>query len=108
MRIPVRALGIAVLGAAAFATAAPANAACVGTAATIVTCVTVNSGGLPSVNPTGGSIDDCVYLGGSQCTPVSVPIPTVEQGTGSPASFSCTNQVGRKWLQCETLSFTTS
>jgi hypothetical protein len=108
MRYPARVLGAAALAAAAFGTAAPANAACAGTANTVTTCVTVNLHGAPSVNLNGDSYDDCVYVASSQCTPVSVPIPTVEEGSGSLVTFTCANQVGRKYLQCEILSFTTT
>lgn len=37
---------------------------------------------LPTVEPNGSSIDECVYTGGDECEPVSVPVPTVEFGDG--------------------------
>lgn len=104
MRIPVRAFAVAVLGVAAFATASPAGAACAGSDNTIKVCATVNTGAVPTVNPTGSSYEDCIYTGGSNCTEVSVPIPTVEEGSGSVLTVSCYNQVGRKWVQCENLT----
>jgi hypothetical protein len=40
-------------------------------------CVTNNPGNYPQVDPFGSSVDECVYTGPS-CTPVSVPVPTVQ------------------------------
>lgn len=51
-------------------------------------CVTPNPGFVPTVDPTGGNIHECVHIG-SSCTPVDVPYPTVTGGGGSPATVNC-------------------
>jgi hypothetical protein len=85
MRLISRTLLLAAVSAAAFATAAPADAVapvCAGTAQTFVFCVTVDPGAAPGVNPTGSSYNDCIFVGAGPCKPVSVPIPTVTPGNG--------------------------
>lgn len=58
--------GLVVAGSTFFA--APAQAACFGSDNTVILCV----------DPTGGTLyEDCIYTGGSQCTPVHVPGPVV-------------------------------
>jgi hypothetical protein len=84
MRSISRTLLLAAVSAAAFS--APAHAVapvCAGTQQTFVFCVTVDPGALPGVNPTGSSYDDCIYVGGGPCKPVSVPIPTKTPGNGN-------------------------
>lgn len=67
--------------AASLGIAPAAFAACAGTAATVVVCV----------NPTGGTIySDCIYTGGSTCTPVTVPGPTLD----------CGGDIGEKLINC--------
>ena len=62
--------------AASLGQAAPAEAACYGTANTVVLCATVS--------PLGGTYyEDCVYVGSPPCTPVSVPGPRVTGCGGS-------------------------
>jgi hypothetical protein len=99
-----RPLAAVAVGAAALA--APAHAAinpvCAGTAATVVVCVTYNTGALPSVNPTGSSYNDCIYLGTPPCTPVSVPIPTVTPGSGTPVVVSCGGRIGQNLCAAST------
>jgi len=51
-------------------------------------CVTPNPGFVPTVDPTGGNIHECVHHG-STCTPVDVPYPTATGGGGSPATANC-------------------
>jgi hypothetical protein len=69
---------------------------CAGTTGTIVLCVIVEPGALPTVNPTGSSYTDCVVVPlGGPCKPVTVPIPTVTPGTGKPATISCGGQIGQ-------------
>ena len=76
----VRLLAAAALAAASvMATGGTSSAACFGTSNTVVLCV--NPGALPTVDPTGSSYDDCVWIG-DRCEPVSVPIPTVQPGSG--------------------------
>ena len=100
MRIPARLLACATLAAAAFGMAAPADAACAGTSKTVIVCTGVNRGGLPTVNPTGGSIEDCVYLGSGQCTPVVVPIPSVTPGSGDILEFGCGGDLIEDFVYC--------
>jgi hypothetical protein len=62
--------------------AASARPLCVGTQATVIQCV----------DPTGGDpIEDCVYTGGDECIPVSVPTPYVYcvGGDIGEKAFSC-------------------
>jgi hypothetical protein len=71
VRAVPRMLLAAGVAAAATAPAAPAAAACAGTSGTVVVCV----------DPTGATYyEDCVYTGGSGCTTVRVPGPTVRCG----------------------------
>jgi hypothetical protein len=82
----------AVVAASAQATSAAHAESCFGDehdAATV--CVGENSGGLPTVNPTGSSKTLCIDLGNPQggCTPVTVPIPTVQPGSGQPLTVEC-------------------
>lgn len=58
--------------------AAPASAGCYGTANTVLVCSTVTTGGT--------LYEDCVYLGGGTCTPVSVPGPA-----------GCVSARGQEW-----------
>lgn len=47
------------------------------------TCVGTERAGYVCVDPTGGTLySDCVYLGGSSCTPVTIPGPIY--GCGGP------------------------
>jgi hypothetical protein len=86
----VLSLAVAVAGLGALgANAASAATVCAGTAETFAACATPNPGALPSVNPTGSSISDCVYAGPPPCVPVSVPVPTTSPGTGFPLSVRC-------------------
>ena len=86
---------IRILAAAALAVAAAstgtAHAACAGTQMTVVLCAGINRPGIPQVDPYGNSYDDCIYLGTGQCTPVSVPIPTVTPGSGLPVHVTCSS-----------------
>ena len=44
-------------------------------------CVTVDTDGLPVVNPTGGpTFYDCISAGPPPCTPVTVPLPSLDSG----------------------------
>ena len=64
----------------AMAVAPAASAACVGTTQTVLVCA----------EPTGRTLyEDCIYTGGSTCTPVSVPGPDVTKCTvlGTPSYF---------------------
>lgn len=100
MRIRVLA-AVALAGAAAFSTATPASAACVGTARTVVVCASVNGGALPTVDPTGGEpYEDCVYVG-SKCIAVVVPTPDVQPGSGQVLNLSCGGDIGIYLLNCE-------
>lgn len=100
---PARLLAAAALAVAAFGTATPANAVvCAGTQSTFIFCVDVNTGGLPSVDPTGGEpIEDCVYLGPPPCKPVSVPRPSVTPGSGNIVYLGCGGDIGAYTLHCE-------
>jgi hypothetical protein len=93
MPLPFRPLLLgATTAAAALAFATPpasATPVCAGTAGTAVFCVTPNPAGVPTVDPFGSSIGDCVYLGAPPCKPVSVPVPTVTPGTGPLVYLSC-------------------
>lgn len=51
-------------------------------------CATPNPAYLPTVDPTGNPIQECIHVG-SSCTPVDVPFPSVTWGTGDPATFGC-------------------
>ena len=96
-----RTLAAVALAAAALSTGAgAAHAACAGTQATFVFCVTANGGALPSVDPFGSSYDDCVYVVTPPCTPVSVPIPTVTPGSGQAVYLTCGGDIGERTLQC--------
>lgn len=99
MRVPARILAAAALAALA-STANAADAACAGTSGTAYVCAEVNPAGVPTINPTGSSYTDCVYLGAGACKPVTVPIPTVTPGSGSPASFSCGGRLIDPILAC--------
>lgn len=62
--------------------AASARPVCVGTQATVIQCV----------DPTGGApIEDCIYVGGDECVPVSAPTPHVYcvGGDIGERAFSC-------------------
>lgn len=102
MRALTRSLALVLTtGAALAATGGTAGAAtCVGTANTAVVCEQTNKGFLPRVDPNGSSYDDCIYLGGPPCTPVSVPIPTVERGTGLPVTITCSGPLIDPILTC--------
>lgn len=86
----IRILAAAALAVAAVSTGS-AHAACAGTQMTVVLCAEINRAGIPRVDPDGNSIDDCVYLGTGQCTPVSVPVPTVTPGSGLPVTVTCSS-----------------
>jgi hypothetical protein len=97
----IRLLAAVALAAAALTTGAgTASAACAGTARTVVVCASVNDEALPTVNPTGSSYEDCVYVG-SKCYRVTVPIPTVEEGQGQVLNLSCGGDIGIYLLNCE-------
>ncbi len=100
MRVPARLLACATLAAASFGMSAPADAACAGTSKTVIFCAGVNRAGLPTVNPTGGSYDDCIYLGSGQCMPVSVPLPTVTPGSGDIVDFGCGGDLIEDFVYC--------
>lgn len=101
MRALTRSLALVLTTGAALATAGgTANAwTCAGTANTVVVCEQTDKGGIPRVDLTGSSYDDCVYVG-SSCTPVSVPIPTVDPGSGHPVSLSCGGALLGPWIYC--------
>ena len=65
----------AVLGVSSAASAA----ACFGTSAAAVCVEPANA---PDVDPRGSSITQCVYAGGDECENVTIPVPTVELGSG--------------------------
>jgi hypothetical protein len=80
-----------------FALAVPAHAdeICNGTQSTLEFCFEVDPTGAPSIDPTGSSFDDCIVILSGPCYPVSVPIPTVSGGSGSPLlDIDCRGDIG--------------
>jgi hypothetical protein len=83
------ALAAGLVTAAVLAPAGTAHAepSCFGTSGTVVVCV----------DPTGTTYyQDCVYLGGDTCTPVTVPGPSVTCGGMVTCDFevACTTLLG--------------
>jgi hypothetical protein len=68
---------------------------CYGSQKVGAVCYQYNSAGVPTVNPTGSSYDDCIWIG-TRCVPVSVPIPTYTPGSGSILDVTC----GGDSLEC--------
>lgn len=85
----LRPLVAGALAAGTLLLATPADAGCYGSQQFGTVCATVYPGGLPQVNPTGSSFDDCIVVD-SQCTvPYSIPIPTVTGGSGPIVVIDC-------------------
>jgi len=83
-------LAVSVAALAGGAAAASADS-CFGTSRAAV-CVAPEH--LPVVDPRGSSVDECVYAGGDECEPVSVPVPTVEFGDGAAVYCKPSCEVG--------------
>lgn len=81
----------------AFAGTAPSYAACAGTQSTGEVCVVLDP---PTVNPTGGTITDCVTVNGRCVVPVTVSYPTVDRGDGDHVDVYCR---GTGSLRCNLL-----
>lgn len=74
MRALTRPLVAGALAAGAVLATSPADAACFGTASTVLVCAT-----LPTVYQT--EIKECVYIGGDTCENVTVPFVGVSGST---------------------------
>ena len=83
-----RVLAAVAIAAAALTTGPAAHAACPGTDQVGRVCV--NTDAAPRVSLKGSYYEDCVYLlDDYECTPVRVPIPTVQPGEGDLVTISC-------------------
>lgn len=77
------------LALASFAGTQAADAGCYGSNPQALVCATVHTGGLPTVDPKGNSVDGCITVDSVCVAPYSIPVPTVTPGSGPIVSATC-------------------